>query len=275
MSFFSEQYVIGYNLAFSELGLPLSKEADFKSFMKKMMLTGAVAAGGAKGAIVGGETLSRVMSQHAAEEMRVLMAQKKAGGAFVDAAKFVEKNMSNSRFERAAPEDLARATIKSMDAAGSLPKNFREDKIIRDWMQEAPYSDMKKGTSGFFNPSVGAITGERTHPSIIAHELAGHGGQVGNKNMRQWFNEIEETNSPMGVFKGNQIKYEQDAWDKARQAGYKIDPEVEESSMNTYRKARAGMVGGGVAGAGVGAGATGLGLMGISSLLANLRRKRR
>ena len=273
----SDSYTSGYYAAYDAVGLEcsLEKEAGVKDFMKKILLAGVVAGGGAKGAAVGGRFGEAKMTQYATENLNAIMSQKKARGAFVDAAKFVEENMSESRYVRTSPEEMARATIKAMDAAGTLPKKFSTDKMVRDWMTQAPYADIKSGSNAAFNPALGAVTGERTHPSLLAHELLGHGEQAYGKDLRRWYDDVYEANSSMGKLKGHKHDYEQDAWNRARKAGFKIDPEVEDASMNYYRSERAGLAGGGVAGAGAGAGATGLGLMGIASLLEKMKRKKR
>ena len=187
----SDSYTSGYYAAYDAVGLEcsLEKEAGVKDFMKKILLAGVVAGGGAKGAAVGGRFGEAKMTQYATENLNAIMSQKKARGAFVDAAKFVEENMSESRYVRTSPEEMARATIKAMDAAGTLPKKFSTDKMVRDWMTQEPYADIKSGLNAAFNPAIGAVTGERTHPSLLAHELMGHGEQAYGKDLRRWYEE--------------------------------------------------------------------------------------
>ena len=263
----SDSYNAGYVSALMRVQLGLHKEAAAPDFFKKLFLAGAVTGGGMAGGVKAGTMAMEHMSAPAQKAAAQLVANRQRAGKFVDVSDFMSKWSPGSG--RARPEDLARFPVERRKNHGEIPKSAKTDTIVKEWLGSPMYKAFDAGTDSMYTPGLGLISGSKGDPSVLAHEVLGHGSQ------KKTIDEIDDINSFGSTFLGKQKNFEQDAWTRARKSGFPVDDAVEDASMNTYKKRFAGAVGGGVAGAGAGAGGTGAGLMGIAALLEKLKKSGR
>jgi len=251
-------YASGYDQALLAVFL---KEADLKSFAQKFAITSALIGGAAGGGRAVGGWASKAMSGKAATAAAELLEHRRDAGKFVDADAFLAKFAP--KIKRQSIEDFADFVARDAKTKNPDLKGIRTSDLANELLKTPDFRDYKAGTNAGFIKNFGVASSRKADPSVLAHEAIGHGSQS-NLNPAS-------DNSFFSILTGKQKGIEQDAWDRARRS-YKVDSEVEDASMNYYRNAHAGAVGGGVAGAGAGAGGTGLGLMGLSSLLARLKK---
>lgn len=259
-------YIQGYNSALSDL---LIKEAGPKNWFKNLAVAGAVTGGAVGGGYKGSVAGMRYGVQKGTEEYQAVMRTR--ADKLVDTQSFLRK-IRGVKAEAITAEEQALSVLEQMKLQGEIPRNSNTKQFAKDWMKSPEYKSINEGFSGRFTPGQGAVLGERADPNIILHEALGHGSQEAEFGTGAMWRKINESNTLPGVLKGKKVDLEQDAWQRVLDSGHQVDPEVLNASLGAYRTERAGAIGGGVAGAGAGAGGTGVGLLGLSSLLASLKK---